>query len=943
MSALGILGAIGAIGGGILFSFFSYGSGGFPVGAVLGFLLAWNITLTRAFGKMEIRLLDLVDQLTSQKESQEKAADKSEELQESRSVEPTVMRESNVQQDDDLPVTQLKKVAQPSVPPPTTLAVTSSASPTVSKETTTPSPAAAQPKQSVSPPPQPAPNSIDRLADYIKTFFTQGNVVLRVGLIILFFGIAFLLKYAAEHSVLSIELRLLGVVLAGLAMLVFGWRLRNKRPGFALLVQGGGVGVLFLTVFAAYKLYHLLPMPLSFGIMLGLVCTSTVLALLQDARSLALFGAAGGFLAPVLLSTGSGSHVALFSYYAMLNTGILTVAWFKAWRELNLLGFIFTLGIGSLWGAQGYQPQFFSTTEPFLILFFLMFTMIGVLFAFRQPPQLRGYVDGTLVFGTPIICFSLQAALVKDMEYGMAISALLISLFYVGLATLLWNKGNERLREGMRTLTEAFLALGVVFVTLAVPLALSGSWTAVTWAMEGAALIWVGIRQQRIIPRNFGFLLQIGAAFFFMTSGTFYGERMVIFNGVYLGALIISLSALFSSWYLYQAGNLRRFERFHHLLLFIWGTIWWFSSGINEIDYQVPYKYEEYAYLLFIAASCLTMMALRIRLAWPQAGWPSLGLLPVMAYIALNNIGWHSYFSDHHVFADYGYLVWPLAVAMFYYSLYLARKSLGDRLLKINHVGGFLLLVLLISSETAWQVDSFTGGAGSWSFVAWGLVPMVMVRLLHLRWFNRGWPLSEYGSVYQQFGGAIVLPLVWLWLLAGCVFIRGSAMPLPFITLFNPLELGQLIVLLLIISWALTHRGFITAKIDKSVPLIIGSATVFIWINSVLARAIHQFYGVRFNIDAMMDSQLYQASVSILWGLMSLALMVTAGRRQSRTTWIAGTVLIGATVVKLFLIDLARSGTIERIVSFLAVGILLMVIGYFSPLPPVADSQEEEK
>lgn len=307
-------------------------------------------------------------------------------------------------------------------------------------------------------------------------------------------------------------------------------------------------------------------------------------------------------------------------------------------------------------GVRNYEPRYFASTEPFLILFFLMFTLIGVLFAFRQPPKLRGYVDGTLVFGTPIICFSLQTALVKDIKYGLAISALLTSLFYVGLARFLWNRGNERLRQGMRTLTEAFLALGIVFVTLAVPLALSGRWTAVTWALEGAALIWLGVRQNRILPRNFGALLQLVAAFFFLAGTHPADERIILFNGVYLGCLIISLSALFSSWYLYRAENLSEFEGFHHLLLFVWGVIWWFGGGINELNYQlVPYYiYQNYAVLLFVGLSCAAMITLARRISWPIAAWPSLGLLPVMLLVSTEGIDWYSLFygiiSGRHFF-----------------------------------------------------------------------------------------------------------------------------------------------------------------------------------------------------------------------------------------------------------------------------------------------------
>lgn len=113
-----------------------------------------------------------------------------------------------------------------------------------------------------------------------------------------------------------------------------GWQLRGRKPLYGLTLQGGGIGILYLTVFAAAKLYQLLPFTLAFGVLLCLV-------------------------APALLSTGSGSHVALFSYFLLLNIGIFGIAWFKSWRLLNLLGFVFTYVIGSMWGYNYYQPSYF--------------------------------------------------------------------------------------------------------------------------------------------------------------------------------------------------------------------------------------------------------------------------------------------------------------------------------------------------------------------------------------------------------------------------------------------------------------------------------------------------------------------------------------------------------------------------------------------------------
>src|SRR5690606_27340859 len=111
------------------------------------------------------------------------------------------------------------------------------------------------------------------------------------------------------------------------ALLIVGWRLRGKRPAYAQLLQGGGIAGLYLTVFAAFKLYQLLPTGLAFALMLAIVLAAAVLAVGQNALSLAVIGTAGGFLTPILLSTGSGNHIALFTYYAILNVGVLAIAW----------------------------------------------------------------------------------------------------------------------------------------------------------------------------------------------------------------------------------------------------------------------------------------------------------------------------------------------------------------------------------------------------------------------------------------------------------------------------------------------------------------------------------------------------------------------------------------------------------------------------------------
>jgi uncharacterized membrane protein len=111
-------------------------------------------------------------------------------------------------------------------------------------------------------------------------------------------------------------------------------------------------------------------------------------------------------------------------------------------------------------------------------------------------------------------------------------------------------------------------------------------------------------------------------------------------------------------------------------------------------------------------------------------------------------------------------------------------------------------------------------------------------------------------------------------------------------------------------------------------------ALTFLWLNAVLFRALHHFAAVPYTLRAMLDSMLVQSALSLFWTVLALALMVVATRLRQRMLWLVGAALLAAVVLKLFLIDLASSGTVARIISFLGVGVLMLVMGYVSPVPP---------
>lgn len=753
-----------------------------------------------------------------------------------------------------------------------------------------------------------------------------GNLVVKIGIVILFFGVGFLLKYAYEHTHIPIEVRLIGVAIGAMALLGFGWRLRHHRAGYALALQGGGIGVLYLTIFAAFRLFHLLPGGVAFALLVAMAAFSAVLAVLQDSRALAMIGAGGGFLAPILASTGGGSHVMLFSYYAVLNAGILGVAWHKAWRPLNLLGFAFTFAIGTLWGREYFTAELFASTEPFLVLFFLFYVAIPVLFARREAPQLRGYVDGTLVFGVPLVAFGLQAVLVREFEYGAAWSALALSFFYLGLARLLYSRAGDNLR----LLVEAFLALGVVFGTLAIPLALEGRWTSAAWALEGAAIVWMGVRQGRILARGFGIALQFAAGVAFVRGADHAYGAVPVANSFYLGCVFLAVAGLFCAWYLERnRARVHATEVAVAGLLFAWGLFWWTFGGLLEIDRHVPHPYRVHAALMFFAGSCVAFSLLWQHLEWRWVRFPAIALLPLMALALLANIAQHV-----HPSARLGFIAWPLALVA---QLWLLRRHDAEdkTYLEGVHAAGLWLLAVLGSWEIGWQIDHLVQGKAVWPLIAWALVPGALLMLLAARAERIAWPIAAHLKSYLMSGALPLALFLGAWTVYANFTNSGDPAPLPYVPLLNPLDLAQLGAFLVLFNWLaeLKRLDFAAALGQTMVNSAFGAAG-FIWLNGVLLRTLHHWAGVPFALDVMLRSVLVQASLSIFWSIIALCVMVLATRRGLRSLWIAGAGLMAVVVGKLFLVDLSNVGGIERIVSFIGVGLLMLVIGYFSPVPP---------
>ncbi len=782
-------------------------------------------------------------------------------------------------------------------------------------------PATKAPPMMVDAPPRP-PSAFDSALAQALDWARGGNPLARLGVLITFIGAVYLIRYAAEEGWLPVELRLAGLSFAALTMVATGWRLRDKVSGYALTLQGGGLALLYLTVLAALRLYQLLPPTFAFALLVLVAAASAGLAVRQNALPLAIIGFAGGFVAPMMIG-GDGSHLLLFGYYTVLNLGVFAIAAARGWGLLNLLGFTFTFVITSLWRATAYKPEWFASFEFFLLLFFAMYVAVTVLSA--RSSERRGVVSGTLSFGLPAIVLSLQASLVVDFPHGLAISAAGFGSFYLLVAAALLRSA----REHWRTTALAFIAIGVVLLSLAVPLYWDDQATAATWALEGAGAVWLGVRQNSRWTRGFGVAIQLLAG----ASLLIAIDKAGVANGMLAtgvpGAWLLAAAGFASACWL-RAAELQAHARWLPTLAPIWALVWWLFAGLAQIDHANT-AWGTGLTLSFGALTSALLAAASQRLPWP---W--LGRL-AQASSLLFVLGGLVAAIDHRPSHEGGVIGWLALFIVHYGALWRVERDADAKPEPAAHVIPALLKTGLGSLEMAWHLRDQLGG--DWPFIAWGLVPAFAIGLIAA--FPRSWPVARHTRLYAQ---AVVAPIaLWLlvWIGYGSLYANGNAAPLPTWPLLNPLDLSVLAVAATlwmvwqrreISDWQWLDRLPMPRAATVLVPALAAIAA-FAWLNGALVRGLHYSFDTPLKGHALLDSALLQASFSVVWSLLGCGAMWIAARRASREIWLVGAALMVVVAIKLFAVDTAGTGTLARIAAFLFVGAILLAAGYFAPLP----------
>ena len=338
-----------------------------------------------------------------------------------------------------------------------------------------------------------------------------GNWLARVGVLALILGVAFFLKLAFDNDWIGPTGRVALGAVGGLAMMGAGEFWQKRYPGYARALSGGGVGLLYLSTYAAFAIFDLIDIYPAVVLLLIESVVSAVLALRYESNALAIIGVAGAFCAPFVLgasdlegrasSSSDGAGYDLIAYVLAVDVGVLVLSTFRRWYWFRLTALLASLASYGIWYIEFGDAAGALGAEIALTCIFLVFVGVTTFFHLiwvRGP----GTLDLSLMTFNATAYFAISYALLfNEYRDWMGGFSLAIAVFYLGMAYIALRRSPENARLSLFA-----FGIGVIFLTIAIPVQLDDmAWTTVGWATQGTVLIWLSFATKSHAPRFFGY------------------------------------------------------------------------------------------------------------------------------------------------------------------------------------------------------------------------------------------------------------------------------------------------------------------------------------------------------------------------------------------------------------------------------------------------------
>ncbi|MBP1673321.1 MAG: hypothetical protein H6Q25_1136 [Bacteroidetes bacterium] len=386
-----------------------------------------------------------------------------------------------------------------------------------------------------------------------KTFHIKSNIekiigenlINKIGIIITVIGVAIGAKYSIEHDLITPLARIILGYLTGIALFGLGIRLKKNYENYSAVLVSGAIAIIYFITYAAYNFYSLLPQVAAFLLMVVFTVLAVITAMKYNKQVIALIGLVGAYAVPFLLSEGSGKVAILFTYMAIINVGILVIAFKKYWKWLYYTSFGLSWIIFFSWKASKYIPDHqFALAFTFLIIFFIIFYVTFLAYKLVQKEKFN-IENIILLLANSFFFYGIGYSLLTNHNIGdryLGVFTLCNAVIHFIVCAIIYR---QKLAD--KNLFYFILGLVLVFITITIPVQLNGSWVTLLWAGEAAALFWIGRTKKVAMFEILAYPLMVVAFFsiihdWFTLYSVFSVEQtgkwiMPVFNIYFLSSL----------------------------------------------------------------------------------------------------------------------------------------------------------------------------------------------------------------------------------------------------------------------------------------------------------------------------------------------------------------------------------------------------------------------
>lgn len=328
----------------------------------------------------------------------------------------------------------------------------------------------------------------------------------RIGVLAIIFGVAFFLKYSFDNKFIGETGRIVLGMIWGAVFIGAGEYLQKKKDLglYGQMLSGCGLAVFYLALYAAFALYHLIPLPLAAVAMIAVTTTGMTLSIRYSTPSLAAIALLGGFLTPIMLSTGQNQPLFLFGYVLLLDMGILLLVRFRQWPALVVASLLGTVFLYAGWHADFFTDAQRWIAASVILIFFILYNLHLLIFR----PNAKDHnpmFDQMIIFGAAAFFFLAYFSQYSWQNvWPVKLFSLALAAVEVCLAMLVHEKDRHASIK-----KASYAAVSGIMTVIAMFLVLEQRWLLPALAAEMAALGWIGLKMDFPKLRQAAYLLSL--------------------------------------------------------------------------------------------------------------------------------------------------------------------------------------------------------------------------------------------------------------------------------------------------------------------------------------------------------------------------------------------------------------------------------------------------